>query len=177
MHFSASITGSIIGISFGFRLFPPLIMNAYGSLYAIPNSLTPFNTGLALQASLIAILFTTVAAVAATLEELREAPASLMRPKPPKAGKTILLERVTFIWKRLSFTNKVTARNIFRYKQRLFMTVIGIAVCTGLMITGFGLKSGIIGAAEGQFTNIYKYDMQSTFKKNIDETEKTTTKR
>ena len=142
----------------------------------IPVLLTPFNVELALQASLIAILFTTVAAVAATLEELREAPASLMRPKSPKAGKTILLERITFIWKRLSFTKKVTARNIFRYKQRLFMTVIGIATCTGLMITGFGLKSGIIGAVESQFTNIYRYDMQSTLKKNIDYNQKATTK-
>lgn len=168
----ASITGSIVGVSFGFRLFPPLIMNAYSSLYSIPSSLTPFNSSLAFQSSVIAILFTTLAAGAATLEELREAPASLMRPKPPKAGKTILLEKTTFIWKRLSFTSKVTARNIFRYKQRFFMTVIGIAVCTGLMITGFGLKSGILGAVESQFTNIYRYDMQSTLRKDIDDKQK-----
>ncbi|MGH4050105.1 MAG: FtsX-like permease family protein [Clostridium sp.] len=172
----ASVTGTLLGISFGFRLFPPLIMNAYGTLYAIPNSLTPFNAGLALQSSLIAIIFTSLAAVAASLEELREAPSSLMRPKPPKAGKTILLERITFIWKRLSFTNKVTARNIFRYKQRFFMTVIGIAVCTGLMITGFGLKSGILGAAKSQFTDIYRYDMLSTFRDDIAANEKDTTK-
>ncbi|MBK5241964.1 FtsX-like permease family protein [Clostridium sp.] len=172
----ASITGSVIGISFGFRLFPPLIMKAYSSLYAIPYSLTPFNVGLALESSLIAILFTTLAATLATLEELREAPASLMRPKPPKAGKTVLLEKVTFIWKRLSFTNKVTARNIFRYKQRFFMTVIGIATCTGLMITGFGLKSGIVGAVESQFTKIYTYDMQSTLRSDIDINEKSTIK-
>lgn len=164
----ASLTGSIVGISFAFKLFPPLIMNAYGSLYAIPKSITPFNSEFAMQASLIAILFTTIASVAATLEELRESPASLMRPKPPKSGKTILLERATFIWKRLSFTKKVTARNIFRYKQRLLMTVIGIAACTGLMITGFGLKGGVIGATENQFSKIYKYDMQTTFNKKID---------
>jgi putative ABC transport system permease protein len=169
---SASLIGSLIGVSIGFRLFPPLIMNAYGSLYTIGGSVTPFNTGLALQASLIAILFTAAAAVAATLEELREDPASLMRPKPPKSGKTILLERFTFIWKRLNFTSKVTARNIFRYKQRLFMTVIGIAACTGLMITGFGLKEGIIGATERQFSEIYKYDMQGTLTKNVRDTEK-----
>jgi len=172
----ASVTGTLLGISFGFRLFPPLIMNAYGTLYAIPNSLTPFDSGLALQSSLIAIIFTSLAAVAASLEELREAPSSLMRPKPPKAGKTILLERITFIWKKLSFTNKVTARNIFRYKQRFFMTVIGIAVCTGLMITGFGLKSGIVGAAKSQFTDIYRYDMLSTFRNDVKENEKDTTK-
>ena len=76
---------------------------------------------------------------------------------------------------KIKFYKKVTARNIFRYKQRLFMTVIGIATCTGLMITGFGLKSGIIGAVESQFTNIYRYDMQSTLKKNIDYNQKATT--
>lgn len=169
---SASVIGSLLGISVGFRLFPPLIMNAYGSLYAIPDSITPFNTGIALQASIIAILFTCIAAVAATLDELREVPASLMRPKPPKSGKKIFLERVGFIWKRLSFTEKVTARNIFRYKQRLFMTVIGIAACTGLMITGFGLKEGIIGATETQFSDIYRYDMQGTLNKNVSEADK-----
>jgi putative ABC transport system permease protein len=169
---SASAIGSLIGISIGFRLFPPLIMNAYGSLYAIGDSVTPFNTNLALQASIIAVLFTSAAAVAATLDELREVPASLMRPKPPKSGKTILLEKVGFIWKRLNFTKKVTARNIFRYKQRLFMTVIGIAACTGLMITGFGLKEGIIGATEAQFSKIYRYDMQGTLSKSVDGTEK-----
>jgi putative ABC transport system permease protein len=173
---SASLIGSFIGVSIGFRLFPPLIMKAYGSLYAIPRALAPFNNGLALQASLIAILFTAVAAVAATLEELREEPASLMRPKPPKSGKVILLERVTFIWKRLNFTSKVTARNIFRYKQRLFMTVIGVAACTGLLVTGFGLKEGIIGATERQFSSIYKYDMQGTLTKNVREAEKNSIK-
>ena len=173
---TASLIGSLIGISFGFRLFPPLIINAYSALYTIPDSVTIFNTKLAFQASLIAILFTTVAAVAATLEELREVPASLMRPKPPKSGKKILLESITFIWKRLSFTKKVTARNIFRYKQRFFMTVIGIAACTGLMITGFGLKEGIIGATENQFSKIYKYDMITTLTKNIAEDEKNDTK-
>lgn len=172
----SSLMGSILGISFGFRLFPPLIMNAYSTLYTIGDQLTPFNTLLALGASLIAILFTTMAGAFATFEELREAPSSLMRPKPPKSGKTILLERIPFIWKRLSFTKKVTARNIFRYKQRLFMTVIGIATCTGLMITGFGLKSGIVGAVEDQFKIIYKYDMNGALKNEIDTTEKYTTR-
>jgi putative ABC transport system permease protein len=169
---SASLIGSLIGISVGFRLFPPLIMNAYSSLYVIPHSLTPFNTKIALQASIIAVLFTATASVVAALDELREVPASLMRPKPPRSGKKVLLERFTLLWKRLSFTGKVTARNIFRYKQRLFMTVIGIAACTGLMITGFGLKEGIIGATESQFNNIYRYDMQTTLTNNISEAKK-----
>lgn len=169
---SASIIGSLIGVSIGFRLFPPLIIKAYSSLYAIPYTVAPFNTSIALQASLIAVLFTAAAAAGATLEELREVPASLMRPKPPKSGKRIFLERITFVWKRLSFTRKVTARNIFRYKQRLLMTVIGIAACTSLMITGFGLKEGIIGATESQFNDIYKYNMNGSLSKVVAEDEK-----
>lgn len=173
---SASLIGSLIGISFGFKLFPPLIMSAYSSLYSIPDSLKPFNVSLALQASLIAVVFVTAAAVASTMEELREVPASLMRPKAPKSGKVILLEKITVIWKRLSFTKKVTARNIFRYKQRLLMTVIGIAACTSLMITAFGLKSGIVGATEKQFSDIYRYDMSATLSKSIDSAKKDETK-
>jgi putative ABC transport system permease protein len=168
----ASVIGSAIGVLSGFRLFPSFIMNAYGSLYTIPYRLTPFNMSIALQASLVAILFTCSASIAAAIEELREAPASLMRPKQPKSGSRIWLEKINFIWKKLSFTRKVTARNIFRYKQRLFMTIVGIAACTGLMITGFGLKEAITGATKAQFTSIYRYDMQGTLNKNVNETVK-----
>lgn len=173
---SASLIGSLIGISIGFRLFPPLIMNAYNSLYTIPDKVTPFNYKLALESSLLAVIFVVAASAASTMEELREVPASLLRPKPPKSGKSILLERVTFIWKKLSFTEKVTARNIFRYKQRFFMTVIGIAACTGLMITGFGLEGAITGATDNQFSTIYKYDMQAALTKSIPDSEKITMK-
>jgi putative ABC transport system permease protein len=173
---SASLIGSLIGIFIGFKLFPSLIMNAYASRYAIGEQIVPFNTILALQSAVIAVLFTAAAAIVSTLDELREVPASLMRPKPPKSGKRILLERIDFIWKKLNFTRKVAARNIFRYKQRLFMTVIGIAACTGLMITGFGLREGIVGATENQFSSIYKYDMQGTLSKNINEADKNFTK-
>lgn len=173
---SASLIGSLIGISIGFRLFPPLIMNAYNSLYTIPDKVTPFNYKMALESSLLAVIFVVAATAASTMEELREVPASLLRPKPPKSGKSILLERVTFIWKKLSFTEKVTARNIFRYKQRFFMTVIGIAACTGLMITGFGLEGAITGATDNQFSTIYKYDMQAALTKSIPDSEKITMK-
>lgn len=169
---SASIIGSLLGIIVGFKLFPSLIMNAYATRYSIADKIVPFDTSLALQSAIIAILFTAIAAAASTMEELREVPAALMRPKPPKSGKSIMLERVDFIWKRLNFTKKVTARNIFRYKQRLFMTVVGIAACTGLMITGFELKEGIVGAVETQFSNIYKYNMQGTLSKSVNETRK-----
>lgn len=169
---SASLLGSVIGILIGFRLFPSLIIEAYTSLYSIPKIITPFIMNIAVQACLIAVLFTTLAAALSAFDELREVAASLMRPKPPKAGKKILLERLDFIWSRLKFTSKVTARNIFRYKQRLLMTVIGIAACTGLMVTGFGLKEGIIGATEAQFNEIYKYDMQGTLNRERNVSEK-----
>ncbi|MDS0524850.1 FtsX-like permease family protein [Clostridium sp. SHJSY1] len=169
---TASLIGSLIGISFGFKLFPPLIMNAYSTLYTIPNKIAFFNTSIALQASLVAIFFTTIAAVGASFGELREVPASLLRPKPPKAGKKIFLEYIPFIWKNLKFTRKVTARNIFRYKQRFFMTVIGIGACTGLMVTGFGLKDGITGATEKQFNQIYKYNMTISLKDSVSYDEK-----
>lgn len=169
---AASVTGSIIGILTGFKLFPPLIINAYSTLYTLPKSIYQFDSKLASEAALISIIVTALAAVLSAAEEMTEVPASLMRPKPPKAGKGILLEKIPFIWRRLNFSKKVAARNIFRYKQRFFMTVIGIAACTGLMITGFGLKGEIIGASEKQFSNIYKYDMQSVLKKNSDEEQK-----
>ncbi|MHC1719354.1 MAG: FtsX-like permease family protein [Clostridiaceae bacterium] len=170
--FAASLAGSVLGLSIGFRLFPPLILNAYGSLYTIPDKLYPFNTVLAAQGFVIAVFFTVIAAVAATMGELREVPASLMRPKAPKAGRTIFLEKIPFLWERLSFTKKITARNIFRYKQRFFMTAIGIAACTGLMITGFALKGSISGSSENQFNKIYKYDMLVRMESALDKSEK-----
>lgn len=169
---SASLIGSIIGLSFGFRLFPPLIMNAYGALYTIPDRIAPFNIEFSIEASLLAVLFTTVSSVAATLGELRESPASLMRPKAPAPGKKVFIERIPLVWKRMSFSRKVTARNIFRYKQRLLMTVVGIAACTGLMIAGFALKGAIFGAVEKQFNVIDRYDMQSSLTDSINSSEK-----
>jgi putative ABC transport system permease protein len=156
---TATLIGSLIGASIAFRLFPTLIMSAYSSFYIIPVKISPFNTSMALQASLLAFLFTVTAATVSTMDELRESPASLMRPKAPKLGKKILLERATLIWKRLKFTSKVTMRNIFRYKQRSILTIVGIAACTGLIITGFGVIEGTLGASKVQFEEIYYYDM------------------
>lgn len=168
----ASFIGSIIGMSFGFKVFPPLVMRAYSSLYTIPNYMTPFNVKLALESSLLAIFFITLSSLGAVLKELKESPMSLMRPKPPKDGKTIFLEKINFIWQTLSFMGKITVRNIFRYKVRFFMTLIGIAACTGLIITGFGLREGITRAIDKQFYDIYRYDMQAGLGKNIDNKEK-----
>src|SRR5699024_2425727 len=89
---------------------------------------------------------------------LRETPAALLQPKAPKAGRRILLERITPVWKRLKFTQKVTCRNLFRYRRRLFMTLVGIAGASALLLTGVGIKDSISGIVENQYQEIYRYD-------------------
>lgn len=167
--FTASVIGSIIGVILGFKIFPFLIFNAYRIMYTIPPVAGNFHIDLAITSALVAIFCTTLAAVGASIKELVAVPAILMRPKAPKAGKRILLERIKFIWKRMSFTEKVTARNIFRYKKRFFMTIIGVAGCTALLITGFGLKDSIVAVTEKQFGEIYTYDLKGYLRESIQE--------
>ncbi len=158
---AAGLGGSIFGLLVGFQLFPMVIVNAYKIMYIFPvKTLTPFHWNYALIGMIAALLCTVLAAVAVCWKEMLSNPAQLMRPKAPKSGKRILLERIPFIWKHLKFTQKVTARNIFRYKQRFLMTVIGIAGCTALLLTGFGLKNAIAGMIDKQFKDISSYDMQ-----------------
>ncbi|MEG2193073.1 MAG: FtsX-like permease family protein, partial [Oscillospiraceae bacterium] len=154
----ASVLGSITGLAIGFKLFPTVIWNAYTMMYTLPKLYCPWNLNYALFSSGAAVLCTLLATVNACWETLREKPATLMLPKAPKAGKRILLERVTFIWKRMKFTYKVTARNLFRYKKRLFMTVVGIAGCTALLVTGFGLHDSISDIVNKQFGEIFTYE-------------------
>ncbi|MCR3921030.1 MAG: FtsX-like permease family protein [Firmicutes bacterium] len=154
----ASLVGSVLGFSLGFQLFPRTIMTIYGNMYAIPHLLTPFHLDYALISMAIAVLTTVVAALAATLTTLKSTPAQLMQPKAPLPGKRILFERVTFLWERLSFIQKVTVRNLFRYKRRLFMTVIGIAGCCALLLTGFGIRDSVNAIMEKQFNEIFIYD-------------------
>ncbi|HEY5523757.1 MAG TPA: FtsX-like permease family protein, partial [Clostridium sp.] len=120
----ASIAGSIVGFSIGMYVFPTVIFNAYGLMYSLPSFELKFDIYLALSTTALVVLITTSATLFACYKELIETPSLLMRPKAPKNGKRIFLERITFLWKRLSFTEKLTARNIFRYKKRFFMTVI-----------------------------------------------------
>ena len=155
----ASIAGSIIGLLVGFNLFPTVIWNAYKMMYALPALMTPFNVKYALISSLAAILCTLGATFWACYSTLMEVPARLMLPRAPKAGKRVFLEYITPIWKRLKFTQKVTARNLIRYKKRFFMTVIGIAGCTALLVTGFGLRDSIGDIIYKQFNDIFKYNL------------------
>jgi len=164
----ASIAGSILGIAIGFIVFPKVIFNAYGILYTLPPVILKFNVLYASIATLSAVLITTLAAFLACNKDLLEVPSLLMKPKAPKEGKRILLERIPFIWNRFNFSKKVTARNIFRYKKRFFMTVIGIAGCTALLLTGFGIKDSIKEIVEKQFGEVYKYNMTIGFDSDID---------
>lgn len=154
----ASILGSILGCSLGMYLFPTVIFNAWNTLYNIDQIKFLFQPGLILLASGSVTGITLLATLYSIYNELIEMPSQLMRPKAAKAGKKILLERISFIWKRLSFLQKVTARNIFRYKKRFFMTIIGIAGCSALLVAGFGINDSISDIVNQQYNVIYHYD-------------------
>lgn len=160
----ACISGGLFGCVIGFWLLPTVILNAYGIMYRIPDIQTPFRGDIALIAILASAICTGVATFSACYAALKEVPSALMRPKAPKAGKRIMLERITLLWKRMSFTSKVTARNIFRYKKRFFMSIIGIAGSCSLLVTGFGLNDSIFGITEKQFdgiNGIWQMDLQA----------------
>lgn len=156
---SASLLGCALGFAVGFRIFPAVISNAYGMMYHLPAVSTPIRPEIVLTVAPITIGGILLATWAACFGITRSCPAQLMVPKAPKAGKRILLERIPFIWKRMSFIRKVTARNIFRYKKRLFMTVVGVAGCSALLVTGFGLRDSINDIVDKQFGEIYKYNL------------------
>ncbi len=154
----ASVSGSVVGILIGSQVLPRTVWRAYTTMYTAPAASTPIDVPLALIAGLASVGVTLLATLAAVEATLREDPATLMLPRAPKPGKRIFLERVKPLWSRLSFSQKVTARNLFRYKKRLLMTVIGIAGCTALLLTGFGLKNSISDILDKQYGEIYLYD-------------------
>lgn len=155
----ASVLGSVVGLIIGFKLVPYFIWNAYGVMFHLPSFITAINPRIALISAGLAILSTMGATVYAVSNALKEKPSTLMLPRAPKAGKRIMLERVHFIWSRMSFNHKATARNLFRYKKHFFMTVIGISGCTALLVAGFGLRDSIGDVANTQFLEIFKYDI------------------
>ena len=156
--FSASIIGSVIGTVAGLQIFPAIIYDSYKILYNIPKLLTPFRPMYLVGCMLASLACTGGAVMYASLKALRSQPSELMRPRPPASGRRVLLERAGFIWKRMSFLMKVTVRNLLRYKKRFFMTVVGVAGCTALIITGFGLKHSISSIADKQFEDVQLYD-------------------
>lgn len=156
---SASALGSAVGIAVGFRLFPTVIWNVYTMMYELPEFYCPINWTYAASTSGAVILCIILATINACRSTLREKPAQLMLPKAPEAGKRVLLEKITPLWSRMKFTHKVTARNLFRYKKRFFMTIIGVAGCTALLVTGFGLRDSFSEVADRQYGELCTYDI------------------
>ena len=154
----AALIGTGLGVIFGVNFFPQFIAQAYGSMYNLPAISVQYIWSDILIALVIALLCTLGTALVVLRVDLRSLPAQLLQPKAPKAGKTLWLERWTSFWRRLSFNHKITLRNLFRYKQRLLMTVLGIAGCMAMMITGFGLKDSIGDIGATQFNELWHYD-------------------
>lgn len=159
----ASVFGGIFGAVLGMVIFPTVIFNAWNIMYTLPEVQLYADIGLAVLAIGLVSCITVLSAFAAVYKELVETPALLMRPKAPKNGKKILIERIPFIWERFSFIYKVTARNIFRYKKRFLMTVIGISGCTALLLAGFGIRDSISEIAIRQYGELFKFDISMSY--------------
>ena len=167
----ACLIGGSIGMIIGFETLPRIIWMMYSMMYVIPNFVASFNVYFAILGLGLASLCIIGASLYTVLKIVGDTPAQLMRPKAPKAGKKILLEKIPFIWKNLSFSRKVTVRNIFRYKKRVIMTIVGIAGSTALILTGFGVKDAISDILIKQYENVYNYDMQISLKSDLEEIE------
>lgn len=162
-----SLTGGLIGLVIGYILFPKMIFTAYQIMYQVPDIELRAYLGISVFSVLAAVACTTLATLWACLATLRETPASLMRPRTPKAGKRVFLEYIRPLWKRMSFTHKVTARNLFRYQKRFWMTVIGIGGCTALIIAGFGMRSSLLFTMTRQYDELFHYSAQVTLADNV----------
>lgn len=173
---SAALFACVIGYYLGSKFFPVAIWTAYGMLYDFSNLVYVFDIKLALISLVVSLLCSAGVTYLTCKNELLQAPAQLIRPKSPKAGKRILLERIPAIWKHISFLRKVSIRNIFRYKKRLLMTVMGIAGCTALILAALGIKDSISNIADYQFDDIMTYDYEIYYvdEQNKDKKEKYT---
>lgn len=168
----AGLSGSIFGMLVGFRLFPYVIFAAYRIMYIMPDIIMTFRWNLALICIVASLICTGAASFGVCYKELYDTPASLMRPKSPKAGKEIFLERIKPLWNKMGFLHKVTARNIFRYKKRVLMTIVGIAGCTALMFTGLGLRYAISAMVDLQYGNVFNYDLLGVYESELGAEEK-----
>lgn len=151
--------GTLAGIALGHTLLPWIVYSAYGDAFTLPPIHLGFHPLVSLVAIALAGLCSVLPALIAARRELAEKPARLLLPKPPAGGSKIMLERIGFVWERMSFTHKVTARNLFRYKQRMLMTVLGVAGASCMLVAGFGVQHSIQEMADRQFGDIIKYDM------------------
>lgn len=167
-----TLFGSVTGVLIGEKLFPLAIIKTYGMLYrGLTTIVLPYNLLQGVIAVLASIISTGVAALAASIKIVREAPSQIMRPESPKPGKRVLLEHVTPLWNRLSFTQKSTVRNLFRNKKRFIMTIIGVAGCMGLILVGLGLHDSISEVVDTQFTELTHYNAYAAVSGDISEIE------
>ena len=165
---SAALLGCLLGFFLGTLLFPKAIWMAYSILYGFSGIRYVFAPGLLAVSVAVALLCSVGTTWLACGSELRNSPAALMRPRAPKAGKRILLEHIPFLWRRMKFLHKVSARNILRYKKRLCMMVLGIAGCTALVLTGFGINDSVCDIVDDQFIDIMGYDYAIAFADGLD---------
>lgn len=156
---TAALTGVLVGAIGGYWILPRIIFNAYTANLTLTNFQSGFSWKYLFLTILIAILCTTGAAVIQLFIVLRAKTSELLLPKPPKNGSRILLEKIKPFWQHLSFNYKVTLRNIFRYKVKMIMTILGIAGCTGLLMMGFGIRDSLAGIGQKQYSEIIKYDL------------------
>ena len=155
----ACLIGGVLGNIIGFVGLPLFLFTVFDDMYSLPQMLLSYD----IVSSIVSVALFAVGVVGATIiacrHEMAETPASLMRPKAPRAGSRILLERIGFIWRRMGFLNKVAARNLFRYKKRAFMTIFGIAGCTALVICGMGIRDTSVALSPKQYGHITRYDL------------------
>lgn len=171
--FVASFIGAIAGSLFGFALFPAVLTAAFGILFDVPAVMIKYRLAYAVPGIIISVGVIVFAAYFASKRSLKTPASSLMRPKAPKGGKRVWLEKFPKIWSRLGFTTKVTCRNVFRNKKRFVMAVAGVTGCTALMVAGFGLNNSINATLEKQFTDkdsVWQYDMQIALNGSFDTT-------
>lgn len=162
----AGLLGSAVGAWFGTSFLPRKIFAAYAANFTMPSFQTPPSLLWISVAVIISLLCATLPAIIVAAKQLREVPAVLMAPKPPKSGSKVLLERIPGLWQHLSFNHKVTIRNLFRYKSRMLMTILGVLGCTALLITGFGIRDSLNGIVKTQYSDIIHYDVIGVFNPN-----------
>lgn len=168
----ASIIGVAIGLAICMKLFPTVIFNTYSLMYDYPDIVTPYRPEYIIGSLAAALLCTSLSSLGACYKAFISVPAQLMRPRPPQNGKRVLLEKIPFIWNKLGFLHKVAARNVFRFKNRVLMTVIGIGGCTALLLTGFALLHSISAIIDLQYGGIFKYDFMMIYDGDADTAEK-----
>ena len=161
---SAAVIGAVAGYYAGINLFPFVIWDVYGMMYGFSDLMLQESIPLFILAIIVSLICSVGVAVVTAAGELTGMPAELIRPKAPAAGKKIMLEKMMGLWKRLRFTEKVSLRNVFRFKKRMSMMIIGIAGCSALLITGFGIRDSITDVVDLQYDNITTYRLDALIK-------------